>query len=327
MMMDPRINSMDQYLHNIPTGKIVFSAQVKYGNTQIFSVNADGSDLVQLTHTDGFNDSPAWSPDGSEIVFSSDRFGNWDICIMDADGGHVVQVTKKEIGKYPSMDFHPSWSPDGQKIVFQSDRDAKEYNYGRKYRIGSKDRFFWDVYQLYIIGRDGSSLTRITNDPFRNDWTPSWSPDGKKIIFASANVTRSSPDVDRAQSRIEMIDLDGRSRKVVAEFEGDATSLGFVQPAWSPGGNQIAFTEISVKNGEVVAELLFTGINSEAFGSIKKSAVFGTNPCWSPDGQHLVFDSTFYEEDRSSIYIMNFNGNEIAAIANIPYNSGDPKWI
>jgi len=305
----------------------VFSARIKSDNNQIFSVNADGSNLVQLTHSAGFNNSPVWSPDGSEIVFSSTRFGNWDICIMDADGGNIKQVTKKDAGIKCSMDFHPIWSPDGQWIAFQSDRDTKKYKYGRKYRIGSKDRFFVDVYQLYIADREGHYLQPITSDPFRNDWKPSWSPDGKKIIFHSFNVIRLSSEIDQAQNRLEVINLDEKSRKVVAEDESNSGFGGFSQPIWSPVGNQIAFTSTSIKNNEVTSDLCTMDVYGEEFGPIKNLSVSGTNPCWSSDGKYLVFDSIFYKKDRWSIYIMNNDGTEVTPLTDIPYSCREPNWI
>jgi hypothetical protein len=93
--------------------------------------------------------SPAWSPDGSRIAGSG-------IEVMNADGTGRTTITAG-----PS-DYGPNWSPDGAKIVF---------------RRGSPG-------EIYVVNSDGSGLTRLTNNSFR-DVTPAWSPDGTKIVFAS----------------------------------------------------------------------------------------------------------------------------------------------
>jgi TolB protein len=138
-----------------PDGKrIAFVRSTDSTGSDVYVMNANGSNLVRLTDGHYAVATPAWSPDGSRIAYGRAPYstGNpdLDIYIMNADGSNVRQVTSG-----PSADFFPSWSPDGQRLVF--------YSEGRD-----------PVQAIFIIGADGSGLTRVTDDPY-GVTTPSWS--------------------------------------------------------------------------------------------------------------------------------------------------------
>src|SRR5438105_1357594 len=119
-------------------GKIAFYRSV--GAYAIFTVNPDGSGLTMLTTTEANNTFPAWSADGTKIVFTSDRDGNEEIYSMNADGSGQTRLTNNA-----SADEFPAWSPDGTKIVFKSNRDGN--------------------FEIYSMNADGSGQTRLTNSP------------------------------------------------------------------------------------------------------------------------------------------------------------------
>jgi Tol biopolymer transport system component len=87
-----------------------------YPHKQIFTINADGTQLTQLTFDDYEQRAPAWSPDSSRIAFMCRLGGpDFEICVMDAtNGANLVQLTNNGV-----FDGTPTWSPDGQKILFQ----------------------------------------------------------------------------------------------------------------------------------------------------------------------------------------------------------------
>jgi Tol biopolymer transport system component len=108
---------------------IVFTSHPVTDNTQdssqaeLFLMNPDGSDRLQLTHDDYEERAPAWSPDGSRIVYSC-RVGpvspltglkSFRICVINADGSNMQQLTKETDS---ISDLTASWSPDGQQILF-----------------------------------------------------------------------------------------------------------------------------------------------------------------------------------------------------------------
>jgi TolB protein len=177
-------------------------------------MTADGTNPVDLTHTEVDEGFPAWSPDGKQIAFTSRRDGNNEIYVMNADGSQPKRLTNN-----PSDDFAPAWSPDGRQIAFVSDRDHKS-----------------GIYSVYLMNSDGSKVTRLTYDK-GIDYTPIWSPDGKQIAFRSSL---------NGSSDIYIINLDGSSLK---NLTNDPAEDWF--PSWSPDGKLIAFQTNRDGNWEI----------------------------------------------------------------------------
>lgn len=128
---------------------------------------ADGSEPARLTFNQGLDDDPAFSPDGTRIVWS--RFlgqQGYDLWLMNADGSGQVQLTRS-IGD----DERASWSPDGRWIIFSSQR-----NEGAGIRGGG-------VGNLHVIAPDGSGERQLTFGGADRD--PAFSPDGLSIVFSS----------------------------------------------------------------------------------------------------------------------------------------------
>ncbi len=127
------------------------------GNSEIYSMGADGTAQKRLTAHPAFDGSPAFSADGKKIAFASNRDGNLEIYSMNANGAAKTRLTTNG-----ADDSSPAFSPDATKVAFSSNR------------TGNGD--------IYVI--EGSALTRLTTGG-AVDSEPSWSPDGKKIAFSS----------------------------------------------------------------------------------------------------------------------------------------------
>jgi len=118
------------------------------GNFDVYTMDADGSNMVQLTTDLGTDMQPAWSPDGTEIAFVSLRDDNANIYLMSADGSNLRRLTENS-----AHNLSPAWSPDGSTIAFSSNRDGN--------------------YEIYLMNADGSDQRRITFSA-GDDTQPCW---------------------------------------------------------------------------------------------------------------------------------------------------------
>jgi dipeptidyl aminopeptidase/acylaminoacyl peptidase len=137
-------------------GRIAFASD-QGGNTDIYVMDADGSNLTRLTDNPTVDACPAWSPDGSRIAFMSDRDGNIEIYVMDADGSNLTRLTDN-----PASDMYPVWSPDGSSIALLSDR--AELSSGQSAEV-----------EVYKMDTNGNKQTRLTNNR-QQDVNVAWSP-------------------------------------------------------------------------------------------------------------------------------------------------------
>ena len=145
-----------------PDGARLAYVSYRDGNGELYVMTADGSGATRLTRHHGEDLSPAWSPDGARIVFSRDR----RIHVMNADGTRVRRLTGL------AESHSPAWSPDGRTIVFSSAGRTPENP------------------ELYSIRPNGAGLKRLTHTKgdahtLGDDGFPSWSPDGRTIVFTS----------------------------------------------------------------------------------------------------------------------------------------------
>jgi TolB protein len=197
-----------------------------------------------------------------------------------------------------ASDYATGWSPDGTKILFFSDRDLAYQNY-----------------DIYVMSVDGSGVVRLTSNPnedVRDNWWPSWSPDGSKIAYGSNKDSLYWTD-------IYVMNADGSGQTRLTD-----NSAGYSdQPNWSPDGSRIAFESSRDGNHEIYV------MNADGSGqtNLTNNPRTDDSPDWSPDGSQIIFSSN---RDGSSpdwikgIYVMNADGSGVTRLT----NDGDywPDW-
>jgi dipeptidyl aminopeptidase/acylaminoacyl peptidase len=129
-------------------------------NPEIWVMDPDGSNQKRLTDH-GID--PTWSPDGRQIAFASHRDGIFQIYAMNSDGSNVRRLTK-----HNAEDSNPAWAPDGGAIAYIS-------------ATGDDRR------GLFLMGADGSDPHGLAHSKHQDFCFPSWSPDGKTIVFSALN--------------------------------------------------------------------------------------------------------------------------------------------
>ncbi|MBI4752594.1 MAG: PD40 domain-containing protein [Acidobacteria bacterium] len=270
-------------------GRIVFTSLRDDFLGDIYSMNADGSEIVRLTSSAGNDDSADWSPDGSQIVFTSRRDGNSEIYVMDADGSNQTRLTN-----HPADDFLPCWSPDGTKIAFTTDRDGA-------------------FSSIYVMNSDGSNPMKVGTFTGGPEGTQAWSPDGTRFAF-----TRYLGGTSAIHAEIFVMNVDGTNAVRLT-----TNSVVDDQPNWSPDGTQIVFGTGRDGNGEIYV------INTDGSNPTRLTShpASDQTPVWSPDGTQIAFTSERDDgSGRGDIFVMNADGsNQVNRTLN-PVADRRPTW-
>lgn len=157
------------------TEKIAFSSN-RDGAWDIYIMNPDGSDPVNLTRHKAADFSPVWSPTGEHILFVSNRDGMLDLFLMDADGRNVRRIFRNLAQR-----IEPTWAPDGQRIAYHADTPQWSIQTGTIHGIGGV--------QVALAEVQGGN--------------PSWSPDGEELAFVAGKESR----------RIYIVELRSRTER------------------------------------------------------------------------------------------------------------------
>jgi formylglycine-generating enzyme required for sulfatase activity len=222
-------------------GTIVFVSN-RSGTLKIWTIQANGKDLKQLTKDQNPDADPRFAPDGKRIMYTSLRGGFPEIWLMNRDGSDRRMVSKGSQG---------SWSPDGKAILFIRDNQAyiRELDSGKEKRVtpdgwercgvpawspdGKRfavaSRHLGDI-GIFVLGLDGKELSQLkAQEPC---CTPEWSRDGKRMLCQTV------------QGHIHQVNLDGSDWEQLtfgADVQHDAR--------YSPDGSMILFCRAPTPEG------------------------------------------------------------------------------
>ena len=161
--------------------RIAFFRGPPLGPSHLHVMDADGTNIRQLTEGSGSDRDAAWSPDGTRIAFARSDNDGYEACVVDVDGSNVTVLTSVAAESAPS----PAWSPDGSRIALDVNG------------------------AIYVMSGDGTGMRRLSPELPRGvlDQSPSWSPDGTQIAFmryTNGDVADAAEDGD-----IWIMDVDG----------------------------------------------------------------------------------------------------------------------
>ena len=191
-------------------GKRIAFASDRGGSMEIYLMNADGSAVTQLTHDSSFADHPRMTADGRYVVYESKKGGNWEIRRIGVDGSGEVDLTRNR-----ASDRYPATSPNGRLVAFSSNRGTSGTHIwvmnikgsalkqvtvrrgnqfepawapagGRLAYVSGTLSAGTNIWTVLANGKGNRRLTTLQSDEQLN---PSWSPDGRSIVYENCTVS------------------------------------------------------------------------------------------------------------------------------------------
>ncbi|MBN1271484.1 MAG: PD40 domain-containing protein [Candidatus Aminicenantes bacterium] len=324
-------NTESSYPFWSPDGsKIVFQSNRAGADSEIYIMNADGTNIERLTYSTADDLTPVWSPDGSLIAFQSMRDGNEELYIMNIDGSHQRNITFSS-----DSEMHPKWHPKGNTLIFSVPKgywhvvDHWKINIDgtgleRITRSVTIDTYAeWSPDATKIVGRrivesgnseiflfdaDGSNPVNLTNDTAYDGW-PSWHPNGEKIVYASEDKN--------GEGRIFELECETSKRTLLIDKKGH-----WSKPIWRRDGSKLICTRSLDGNVDIFVYDIHK--QDDKKNPIKLSDIRNAYPSFSPDGKKIVFHSNRY--GNNDIFLINTDGTEIQRLTESPAEDRTPSW-
>jgi Tol biopolymer transport system component len=262
---------------------------------EIYSMNSDGSERINLTNNDVWDGDPAPSPDGTKIAYVSNlENDNAEIIVMNSDGSGKSQLTDSR-----DWNSEPAWSPDGNQLVFVTLR-RREFS------------------EIKIMNVDGSGQTIIAESELASEGhylSPNWSPLGTQIAYVREGFQGMEC---QGCSEIFVMNVDGSNPTQITHNSWSQN------PVWSPDGTRIAY-ETYLRPRDI--GILAINLNDSSSTELVNTEGWDAHPSWSPDGKAIAFlsdrgQSTIGEFD---IYVIGTNGSGLKRLT-ANQNPSSPVW-
>jgi TolB protein len=274
------------------------------GNSDIYTIAADGCGLKRLTDHPAMDRDPQWAPDGTQLAFVSDRDGQDNLYVMQADGSHQRRLTADlpiSLADRRFLTYYgaPQWSPDGNSIAWVVS--------GTLYRID---------------GLSGEARPLATNA--RN---PYWSVDGRHILYGSPQKVRDD---------LFLVDASGATPpQAFASAASDSIAWADQSPDGRYRTVPISFFTKEIQASSHAKDIALRERSRPELRILTDSFQDDFAPDWSPDSAHIVYvaDDTaacgtegYDSVCDTSLYRMNITTGERVRLTDLRRNENNPVW-
>jgi Tol biopolymer transport system component len=281
-LISGKSNQSDVGLDVSPDGRHLLFASAGGPQENLYALDRVTHQVTQLTKNRGYSSYPRYSKDGSLIAYgASKKLGKAShIYVCRSDGSQIRQITD---GEY--YDRMPSFSHDGKSLVFARAHQRRPYSFGG---------YTWDQYDLYTVSLDGSQLRRITNRNYNQASSPSFSLDGKVVLFGAYLGQENGFQVCTVTLE------EGAVPKAITQGSSHSS------PAYSPDGLEI----ICVSDSQTPYDYEVHKMNADGSDArqLTENHSYNRLPRYSPAGKHILFLSDPRREHRSDLWEMDADG-------------------
>ena len=304
------------------------------GNYDIFTMNVDGSGLINLTsNITDWDQAPAWSPDGRKIAYSTGL--SHDIWVMNTDGSGKTNLS------LTSTDGFAAWSPDGSKIAFTRTNDSRSQvfvmnadgsnqtslatGYDPAWSPdGTRIAFIRDG-SIFVMNADGTNQLEVTSPGSESDRAAQWSPDGSMIAF----IRSGHEDGDGFYvSNLWVTNSEGTNPRRLTNYVFPGPIGSIAGQDWSPDGVWLAF------GGDAPGGLDILIIHPDGTGQMdltNNTRWYEAGPIWSPDGRGILFSAEPVDPETlvagsPDVFVMNADGSNVTNLTNDPSIDERAGW-
>jgi Tol biopolymer transport system component len=292
--------------------------------SQVF-VRSPAGAIRQLTKLSGGSFDPAWSPDGSRIVF--ERWGVRthqpdQLYTIGADGGGLRKLVSGCTRRRCLGDDWGSYSPDGRQIAFV--RAYKPLIHKRFNQYEQAD--FPKAVDLMVVSAKGGAprvVRHFSSDPLLGEGGLAWSPDGSRIAFALGTLKHPNKHT-HISTALFVANADGSGQRMITPW-----ALGAANPDWAPDGSRIAFNSEGGHSPNIYAVRPDgSGLRRLLAGNHRGGVGPASSPTWSPDGTKIVFTAPpkLGSYIRTDVYVMNADGRNVQPLVASPRMETNAAW-